>query len=60
MASNLRTIIDFATGDNWEMPLELYERFQVEWVKFSSDGQTIIQQWISSLPQADKEKIVRK
>ena len=60
MASNLRTIIDFATGDNWEMPLELYERFQIEWKKFSTDGQTIIQQWISSLSEAEKKKIVRK
>jgi len=52
-----RVLIDFVTGDNWEMPIALYERFQVEQYNFSKDGQTVIQQWVASLTKEDKELI---
>jgi hypothetical protein len=63
MATNTRTLIDFATGENWEMPLELYEIYEPD---FSLKKQanhynlTPIQYWMASLSEDEKNKIVKK
>jgi len=57
--ADTRLLIDFATGENWEMPVELYARFQVEQYKFSEDGLTVIQQWIQSLTIEEKKDVLK-
>ena len=60
MPSETRLLIDYATGDNWEMPKELFERYHHEYLHFSNDGQTIIQQWMKSLAKEERELISKK
>ena len=55
--ADTRLLIDFATGENWEMPITLYERFQQEQWRFSANGLTVIQQWIKSLKKEEQELI---
>jgi len=58
--ADTRILIDFATGDNWEMPKELFEKYHRECIHFSPDGQTIIQQWIQSLSKEEKALITKR
>ncbi len=58
--AELRTLIDYATGENWEMPVELYSRYLVEQLNFSEDGLTVIQQWIGSLTKEERQLIHKR
>ena len=53
--ADTRLLTDFATGENWKMPISLYERFQLEQWQFSGNGLTVIQQWIKSLTEEERE-----
>ena len=64
--AELRTLIDFATGENWDMPLSLYERYEKDVVLRRKTNQplckntTFIQYWISTLDEEDKAQIRKK
>jgi hypothetical protein len=63
MSDVIRTLIDFATGDNWEMPLSLYERYQKECVEGQltvPSGMTCIQFWLTTLTEEERKTITRK
>jgi hypothetical protein len=66
MPSDTRTLIDFATGDNWKMPLELYEKYQKFYYnrdylnKAIVTEFTLIQYWFTTLTQNEKEQIQKR
>ena len=63
MQSCLRTVIDFATGDNWETPLALYEKYDKACVQLQlkvPSGHTCIQHWLSTLTEEEKAMIERR
>jgi hypothetical protein len=58
-----RTVIDYATGENWEMPLELYDKYERDSVKktnYTTTLYTWIQYWISTLSEEEKRLLVKK
>jgi hypothetical protein len=60
MQSTHRTLIDFATGDNWEMPLHLYERYQRDCIQLQLKvpiGHTCIEYWFTTLTDEEKASI---
>lgn len=61
--AEVRTLIDFATGDNWEMPITLYERYERDCVQLQltvPKGKTCIQYWMSLLSEEERMMIVRR
>jgi hypothetical protein len=63
MATNIRTLIDFATGENWDMPLELYETYERDLTLKKHANHfnlTLIQFWITTLSEEEKNRIVKK
>ena len=59
--AELRILIDFANGENWEIPPHLYEdylRVCDDLLLSLPDGLTCIQYWLSRLP-ADQIALVR-
>lgn len=66
MAVPLRILIDFATGDNWEMPIELYEKYQSDLALLQQkdkrffNGLTLIEFWIGTLNKQEKETVRKK
>ena len=66
MASDRRTLIDFATGENWEMPLHLYEKYEKDFLrwqlqdKLPINGCTVIQHWLTTLVSEERELISRR
>ena len=63
MPDVIRTLIDFATGDNWEMPLELYLRYERDCVQLKlevPDGITCIQYWLTTLTPEERAMINKK
>jgi len=60
--AELRMLIDFATGENWEMPAHLYEDYLSicnELTTRLPNGMTCIQYWLSTLSDDDR-LLVRK
>lgn len=65
MPSNMRILIDFSTGENWETPVWVYDIYQNDLLKLKGlhpgIGVTFIQFWLSILPAdnrgADPETI---
>ena len=60
MPSTTRIIIDFVTGESWEVPVHLYEKFVSESPHLHEDGKTVVQQWLDSLSQEEKEKVQKQ
>jgi hypothetical protein len=63
MSEEIRTLIDFATGDNWEIPLELYQRYERDCVQLKlsvPEGITCIQYWMSTLTDEERAMIALK
>lgn len=64
MASNLRILIDYSTGENWEMPVWVYEKYQDELVKckgvHQAKGMTFIQCWLVSLSEDERVQVEKK
>ena len=61
--AELRTLIDFATGDNWEMPISLYEAYTevCHQLKLTlPKGLTCIQYWMSTLTDEERIQIVKR
>lgn len=57
----LRILIDYATGENWQMPAHLYEKYLAEKNSLKSSGkQTAIQAWLAALPIAERKQITPK
>lgn len=62
METAVRVIIDFATGENWEVPLFLYEKYArdtIEAGNFDCPFQTWTQYWLSMLSE-EEGKLVEK
>ena len=58
--SEVRILIDYATGENWEMPKELYERF----LRFNTNNVTlskhlVIEQWMAMLSDEDRFSVIK-
>jgi hypothetical protein len=63
MPDEIRTLIDFATGENWEMPLELYQRYERDCVQLKLKvpaGITCIQYWLTTLTKEERAMINKK
>jgi hypothetical protein len=56
----LRNLIDFASGNNWEMPLQLYQSCENDYLRLQLGGKlplkdiTPIELWLSTLTPAEK------
>ena len=53
-------LIDYATGDNWEMPTALFQKYHRECWQFSEDDRTVIQQWMVTLTKEERAQIIKK
>lgn len=55
MSSNVCTLIDFATGEKWDLPLPLYKKYESDFLQLKSKDKlpvadmTFIQYWLSTL-----------
>ena len=63
MQSPYRTLIDFATGENWEMPLALYEKYYRDCVELQLQvpkGMTCIEYWLTTLTDEERTSICKR
>ena len=60
MPYTARIIIDFATGESWEVPIYLYERYVSESPQLIQNGKTVVEQWLASLPQEEKQLVQKQ
>jgi hypothetical protein len=63
MQDALCTVIDYATGENWEMPLHLYLKYEYDTAHkktYSDPSITWIEFWISTLEWDERELLTRK
>lgn len=61
--AELRLLIDFATGENWEMPLHLYEHYEKicdELLLSLLNGLTCIQSWLTTLSVDERNLVLKK
>ena len=65
MDSPTRLIIDYTSGSTWELPLYLYERYNLycshleEHLKPSLKNPKVHEQWFSTLSNEDQMKITK-
>lgn len=63
METQTRILIDYATGENWELPLALYEKYGRDCGRvkhFESPSQTWIQYWMTTLSDEEKKLISKR
>jgi RecB family endonuclease NucS len=63
MPSTHRTLIDFATGENWEMPLALYEKYYRDCIQLQFQvpkGHTCIEYWFTTLTEEEQLLIIKR
>ena len=61
--AELRTLIDFATGDNWDMPLALYQRYERDCLQLQlkvPKGFTCIEYWLTTLTTQERASIFKR
>jgi hypothetical protein len=59
--ADTRLLIDFATGENWEMPISIYERYHRDCIELKLEvpqGLTCIEYWLTTLTLEEKRMIV--
>ena len=53
-------LIDYATGENCEMPTALFQKYHNECWQYLEDGRTVIQQWMVSLTKEERAQILKR
>ena len=57
MPSTTRIIIDYVTGDSWEVPIPLYEKYVNESPNLQANSKTVVELWLESLTTEEMEKV---